>query len=341
MTAPALAVSIPLVTSVIAAVASLGGAAFTVFWGQRIKHEDDEQLERLKSKLLDWQAERNAQRDYRYEAMKRLYTDLQPLLFQLAELCDSAYLHTRGLARTARMGKLGAGPESWVNDPNDDYYLLSTVYRVLVPVAVIDLMRRRLTFVDLTVDQDLAEHYRFARALAGSWNSGHDIASKDPGLEYRADDDDAPSRSAQQPDVYGRQHLYAGEVDAVVSSLVIADPDGRLRPRTYGEFEEEHRKADTRDRVAPAVALFSAFHPRTHPVLWRMLVVNAHLYRAIAQTFGEASGVVAPTQALPPEERSKFDWREPGSAVTEEEAVDRPFRCALAYLNDVLGRPGR
>jgi hypothetical protein len=340
VTAPALAVSIPLVTSVIAAVASLGGAAFTVFWGQRIKHEDDEQLERLKSKLLDWQAERNAQRDYRYEAMKRLYTDLQPLLFQLAELCDSAYLHTRGLARTARMGKLGAGPESWVNDPNDDYYLLSKVYRVLVPVAVVDLMRRRLTFVDLTVDQDLAEHYRFGARSQEAGTAATTLQARTRGWSIGRTTM-TPLRSAQQPDVYGRQHLYAGEVDAVVSSLVVADPDGRLRPRTYGEFEEEHRKADTRDRVAPAVAVFSAFHPRTHPVLWRMLVVNAHLYRAIAQTFGEASGVVAPTQALPPEERSKFDWREPGSAVTEEEAVDRPFRCALAYLNDVLGRPGR
>lgn len=331
-----LAVSIPLVTSVIAAIASLGGAALTIFWGQRVKHEDDEQLERLKSKLLDWQGERNAQRDYRYEAMKRLYTDLQPLLFQLAELCDSAYLHTRGLARTARNGNLGAGPQSWLDDPEDDYYLLSTVYRVLVPVAVVGLMRRRLTFVDLTVDQELAQQYRFARALSGTWNSGFDIAGKDPELHYRPHDPDARALSAESPGVYGLQHLYAGEVDALVSCLVVADPDGRVRPRTYGEFEEAHREAAARDRVAPAVELFTAFHPRTHPVLWRMLVVNAHLYRAIARTFGGAGGVVAPGEALPPEERSKFDWREPGSAESEQEAVENPFRGALAYLNDVL-----
>jgi hypothetical protein len=338
VTAPVLAVSIPLITSVIAAVASLAGAAFTVFWGQRIKHEDDEQLERLKSKLLDWQGERNAQRDYRYEAMKRLYTDLQPLLFQLAELCDSAYLHTRGLARTARNGNLGAGPQSWLDDPEDDYYLLSTVYRVLVPVAVIELMRRRLTFVDLTVDQELAEQYRFARALASTWNSGFDIAGKDPELAYRPHDPHAASLAAEAPGVYGLQHLYAGEVDAVASCLVVADPDGRVRPRTYGEFEEAHRQPAARDRVAPAVELFTAFHPRTHPVLWRMLVVHAHLYRAVARTFGGGGGVVAPAEGLPPEERSKFDWREPGAAESEEEAVEDPFRGALAYLSDVLGR---
>jgi len=333
-----LAVSIPLVVSLIAAAASLGGAAFTAIVGQRIRHRDDEQLERLKSKLVDWQGERNAQRDYRYEAMKRLYTDLQPLLFQLAELCESAYLHTRGLARTARNGNLGAGPESWLDDPEDDYYLLSTVYRVLVPVAVIDLMRRRLTFVDLTVDEELAEQYRFARALASTWNSGFDIAGKDPRLEYRPHDRDAPSLAAEAPGVYGLQHLYAGEVDAVVSCLVVADPDGRVRPRTYGEFEQAHRQPDARDRVAPAVELFTAFHPRTHPVLWRMLVINAHLYRAVARTFGGTGTVVAPAAALPPEERSKFDWREAGAPESEQEAVEDPFRGALAYLKDVLAR---
>jgi hypothetical protein len=303
--------------------------------GQRIKRRNDAQLEELKTALGNEQAERNAQRDYRYDAIKRLYSDLQPLLFQLSELCDSAYLHTRGLARTARDGKLGTGADSWLKDP---YYLLSTVYRVLVPVAVVSLMQRRLTFVDLSVDDELGQQYRFGRALVGTWNSGFDIAGKDPKLEYRPHHPEAAARIARQPDVYGLQHLFAGQVDAAVSCLVVPDPDGRLRHRTYGEFEEEHRKAAARDRVASAVELFSTFHPRTHPVLWRMLVVQALLYRGIARTFGEAVGVVVtPSQALPAEEQSRFDWRDPKAKETEEQAVEIPFRAARHYLDDVLG----
>jgi hypothetical protein len=87
------------------------------------------------------------------------------------------------------------------------------------------------------------------------------------------------------------------------------------------------------------VELFSTFHPRTHPVLWRMLLVQAHLYRGIASTFGEAAGVVVqPSQALSDEERSRFDWRDPKAEETEEQAVEIPFRAARDYLDDVLGR---
>jgi len=144
-----LGISTAVLTSVIAAVASLSGALITALLGQRIKRRNDEHLERLKAELEESQAERKAQRDYRYDAIKRLYTDLQPLLFQLSELCESAYGHTRSLARTARNGNLGTGADSWW--VGNDYYLISTVYRLLVPLAVVELMHRQLTLVDLSV----------------------------------------------------------------------------------------------------------------------------------------------------------------------------------------------
>lgn len=331
-----LGISTPMLTSVIAAGASLAGALITAILGQRIKRGNDERLEQLKAELGEYQAERKAQRDYRYDAIKRLYTDLQPLLFQLSELCDSAYLHTRGLARTARNGNLGAGPDSWWKD---EYFLVSTVYRLLAPVAVLRLMQRRLTFVDLSVDAELVQQYRFARALAATWNSGFDLAAKEPRLEYRPHDRDAAARAAEEPAVYALQHLYAGQLDRAAGCLLVEDSGGHPRHRTYSEFEDDYRDGTASERVAPAVELLSTFHPRTHPVLWRMLVVQSHLHRGISRTFAEDVGVVvAPARALPAEERSKFNWREPGAPETEEEAMIAPFEAAHAYLDDVLGR---
>ena len=328
--------SAAVITSVIAAVASVGAALVSAVLGQRIKRRNDEHLEQLKAQLSESQAERNAQRDYRYDAIKRLYTDLQPLLFQLCELCESSYLHTRGLARTARNGNLGSGEDSWLR--TDEYYRLSTVYRLLVPVAIIQLMHRRLTFVDLSVDDEVRTQYRFARALSGTWNSGFDIAGKAPALEYRPHDPDAAERAHEQPAVYCLQHLYAGQIDQLVGRLLTEDSDGRVRYRTYGEFEEDYRANDrTRALVAPAEALLRTFHPRTHPVLWRMLVVQAHLHRGLTRTFTERRGViVAPTDALSADERALFDWREPEAPESEADAVGAPFEAAHAYLTDVL-----
>ncbi|MDP8942845.1 MAG: hypothetical protein M3N16_01790 [Actinomycetota bacterium] len=327
----ALAASTAVVASIIAAAASICGALITAVLAQRIKRRNDEQLERLKAELSEAKAERDAARDYRYDAIKRLYTDLQPLLFQLSSLCESTYLHTRGLARTARNGGLGTGPDSWLRD---DYFLLSTVYRLLVPAAVVQLIQRRLTLVDLSVDQTLHERYRLARLLVATWNSGFDIAASEPPLEYHPHDRDAELRADAEPAVYGLQHLYAGQVEALTACLVVRDaPDEPLRHRTYGEFEREFREGVAREAVAPAVDLISTLHPRTHPVLWRMLLVQAHVARALA---GAGERGSAEPFGLPDEERAKFDWRERGAAETDEEAVGNPLRGARGYLEHVL-----
>src|SRR3954447_7652784 len=110
--------------ALITAFASLAVASVTALLGGLYKQRNDEKLEELKSRLVAQQKERDAELDYRYDAIKQLYTDLQPLFFQLSELCESAYLHTRGISRAARQGRLGAGPQSWWRG---DYYLRSTV----------------------------------------------------------------------------------------------------------------------------------------------------------------------------------------------------------------------
>jgi hypothetical protein len=326
-----MAASTAVVTSVIAAATSICGALITAILGQRIKRRNDEELERLKAELGEAKAESDAMRDYRYDAVKRLYTDLQPLLFQLSLLCESGYLHTRGLARTARKGGLGAGPESWLRD---DYFRLSTVYRLLVPAAVVELIQRRLTLVDLSVDQTLHERYRLARLVVTTWNSGFDIAASEPVLQYHPHDDDADVRAEAEPAAYGLQHLYAGQVEALTGCLVVRDaPNEPWRHRTYGEFERECREGAAREAVAPALDLITTFHPRTHPVLWRMLLVQSHVYWALA---GAGERGSAEPFGLPDEERAKFDWRERGAAETDEEAVGGPLRGARGYLEHVL-----
>lgn len=327
----ALAASTAVVTSAIAAATSLCGAFITAVLGQRIKRRNDEQLERLRDELSSAKGERDAALDYRYDAIKRLYTDLQPLLFQLSSLCASAYGHTRGLARTARNGWLGTGPESWLRD---DYFLLSTVYRLFVPAAVVELIQRRLTFVDLSVDQTLHKRYQLARLLVATWNSGFDIAASEPVLEYHPHDRDAEARARAEPAAYGLQHLYAGQVEALTACLIVRDaPEEPFRHRTYAEFERQCREDSAREAVGPALALISTFHPRTHPVLWRMLLVQAHVYWALA---GVGERGLADPFDLPEEERAKFDWRERGVAETEEEAVGNPLTGARSYLEHVL-----
>jgi hypothetical protein len=87
------------------------------------------EVERLRADLNEKQAERNALRDYEYEARKRLYHECAPLIFQLLEQAEGVINRVGNLARTASQGKLEPG-RTWLKR---DYYRLSTYYRFLAP----------------------------------------------------------------------------------------------------------------------------------------------------------------------------------------------------------------
>src|ERR1700741_4790112 len=70
-------------------------------------------LERHRSALQDAASARTARRDYEYDARKRLYKEVEPLLFQLFEASEHSYFRVKSLARTCRNGNLGKGPASW------------------------------------------------------------------------------------------------------------------------------------------------------------------------------------------------------------------------------------
>jgi hypothetical protein len=99
-----LAVWVALVT----AIGSLGVAVLNNYTGRR----REQALESLRQKLSGEQAQLNATLDYKYEALKRLYTELQPLLFQLTETCESSYNRIAGLAETPGSRRRGTRTET-------------------------------------------------------------------------------------------------------------------------------------------------------------------------------------------------------------------------------------
>lgn len=82
--------------AIIAAVASLVVALFS--------HFSTRSNQRAIEKLINERLDRDALRDYEYEARKRLYRECGPILFQLAEQAEAMYYRIIGLAGTARQG---------------------------------------------------------------------------------------------------------------------------------------------------------------------------------------------------------------------------------------------
>jgi len=94
----------------IAAVASLVTAILAAF----ISYRTQKRVTALQDKLQESRAERDARRDYEYEAKKRLYAECEPVLFEALELAENARRRIVSLARTAKQGDIKQDGSGWL-----------------------------------------------------------------------------------------------------------------------------------------------------------------------------------------------------------------------------------
>ena len=297
--------SAEIVVPYVTAVAAVGVATVNYL----AKRDTDRRL----AELTERQDETRAQREYEYEARRRLYEKFHPLLFQLVEMSESAYWRIVGLATSARDGRLDADGKSRLR-ADSPAYLPSSVYRLFAPLAVLRLCQNQLTVLDLTVDPEIRKQYIAMKAVYRSWSDGPNLCTTSP----------------------RRQNLGLQHVEKMVEGMLVVDaPGGDARCVTYGEFlaaiRDEHSKAYLpADRI---VNMFVDFHPRTKPMLWRILITQAHLFRFLMDSVGPADQRPAsPAAAIPKDEREIFDWRRVPTEASREESIDEHFRAAEAYL---------
>jgi len=294
------------------------------------QRESAQKLEDLRSTLTEARDEATASRDYRFDALKRLYTELDPLLFQLREQSESALFRIYGLAKTARNGKLtveGTKKDNRLHRGSGSY-LPSTLYRFMAPLATFRLCQERLTAVDLSLDDGFRQQqYLLAKLLYRSWSDGDEIAEIEllnvNSLPYDTDRDDANLAVCSQ------QHLSVQKIERVIEWAMIAR-DGTPRCLTLGEFFTAYESKDDprfHQAIEPLKGVFVSFNPGSRPVLWRLLVVHAYLYAGL-------SGRGFPTGALDSvfddDDRKRLSWT--GRLDVEDSA----FPAARKYLTEQI-----
>jgi hypothetical protein len=293
-------------------------------------------LQKSQAVLTEEQSDKQSRVDYEYEARKRLYHDCEPLVFELLEFSEHAIDRIRGLARTARQGNL----PRWLS--GNEYYMASTLYYLLAPMAVYKLMRRHLTVVDMRLDRNIARHYQSAKRLAWSFPDDFSFAwgLQVCSIEYDPNNSEWQTLRSTEPAKYWRQGLPYGHLDNAVESMLVHEvkSDGNLRIMGFGEFESSLHNAES--RVCKAFTMiqdiFTAFHPATRPVLWRILVAQAHIYASIVE-FHKGVGTDRQLEITPisAKNRERFFWEKTPSDA-DRQKMQEPFIVAEAYLSKYI-----
>jgi hypothetical protein len=299
------------------------------FWSVRLSRATQREIETLKAQLVDESAEKKALRDYQYDARKRLYQECEPLLFQLTEQSEEALRRIENVAKAARSG--GLDKENWLAD--EGYYLQSMLYRLFSPLVFYSLLRRRITSIDLSLDNRIKTYYQLAKTLYNSFSEDYELAGIEPRIEHY-------SRT-----VKGGQGINWGYVSNAVEALIVYDEKlKKERCKSFSEFlaEYKNRQSDLYDKFVPAKELFLNFHPGRKPVLWRVLILQAHLYRFFSTsssshelTQQELDNLIM--KPIPEAERIRLYWL-PIHRLTAEEKqlMNEPFEVAERYLRKYL-----
>jgi hypothetical protein len=233
-------------------------------------------VERLKAKL----SSEAARRDYEYDALKRLYTEFEPVRFQLIEASDNAISLIENLVwRTTHANIAGSVP-------GGSYFRLAMVYHLLLPAACFRILGRRLTLTDLELSRPIHLQYLIAKEVYLSFSRDAEIAGV-AGLAYTPYVHDWWQKRQDNPHRYRRQGLPRGRLDNALDQLIISEGNHE-RPLSFGEFEEKMRlHAESTGNEEPehfssalgaAADFFDDFQIDGRPVLWRLLVVQYLLY---------------------------------------------------------------
>jgi len=343
-----------LLTSCFALLSALYGALLSFVFAKKLKglegrqaqalkeleadlaRKTQSELQRSQAALTEEHSKKQSRLDYEYEARKRLYHECEPLIFELLEFSEIAGNRIRSLARTARQGEL----PNWLSGTG--YYMTSTIYLLFAPVAVYKLMRRRLTIVDLSLDRNIANHYRLAKQLALSFVHDFFVSSRLEGtsLAYDPNNSEWKTLRATHPEKYWRQGLPYGRFDNAVESLIIRDSEqgGTSRVRSFGEFESAFRTAgsEVEEMFSVVQDLFIDFHPARRPVLWRLLVIQAHIHESIVHFHRRSdSDDEITVSSIPEGQRQRYYW---DKALTQDQraAMEEPFKVAEGYFKVLL-----
>lgn len=280
------------------------------------------QLEQLKSGLAEGSAEKSARRAYEFDALKRLYQEVEPLLFQLNEASSFASNRMINMARASRDGEL----QDWLA-PGDGYYVRSTIHSLLVPLGIFQIFRQRLTFLDLSLDARIARQYVLGKALNSSFSRDHEFARNKPEIPYHPNAD-----PPEKPDI--RQGVFAGNLQRAVARMIASDGE-RSHVKSFGELSGEWSdpKSGAKDDLQPVIDIFIGFTPGERPVLWRILMAQLFVYRAIRQRNAELDpeGLLS-SVALSDEELEKFS---PGGDPAQMAAA---LDGGQAFLREALTR---
>jgi len=202
--------------------------------------------------------DRAAEREYMLEAKKRLYYLIGPLKFQLLIACSDAArrIESHGLVAEYKLSL-------------DGYYGISTIYRILRPLAVSELIEQQIAYADFSVDDSSISLLRFKHSATRTLNDDNVIGCH-PNVNWN-----------QQT-----EHLFFDTISEAAHALITVDNNGSKRVIEYYEFKKHFISDHNNNGLNVLAKIIEKFTIKSKPLFWLRLVAFGYNCREYVGTEG-------------------------------------------------------
>ena len=296
--------------------------------------KNNEAIEKLKAELTHENKLKSARVDYEYDARKRLYKEVEPIIFAAHLAAASVRARLLPMVERLRCDDISLdSKKNWF--AIDAYYLRSTAYRIFLPMVFESILSKRISQYDFALEPLIGRKYMALAVFQDIPTGDFDLAQiVERKLPYEPYADVSEKERKAEVAKYKFQGIVRGDVQRFTALMTSTAGENPL-PLEWYQFEQElenEKSALARAFVPIQNTLFN-FHPVTHPVVWRAIIA----YVLLAEFFIEASEFTIEEYDKQAEALgwTKFDFRETPADV-EDAIVRWHFEAARLYVQGRL-----
>jgi len=232
---------------------------------QRLSKEKDQWQAEIRKNVEVYLGEKSAEREYNLEARKRLYAAIGPLKFQLLIACRDV---------AARVTNYAIEHESYSMNMRE-YYGQSTLYRLIRPIAIAELIERQITYADFSVDPTGIDLLRFKRAALTAFTDGDSILHH-PHADWGDE----------------IEHVFSGTFSRLANALIVQDEDiiNKKRSMHFHEFETIINDSHQFRKFSPLSGILNDFSINKKPIFWIRLVCFGYICNEYVEQAGASIG---------------------------------------------------
>ncbi len=219
---------------------------------------------KLKKEVEEYLGEKNADRQYRSDARKRLYSAVGPLRYQLLVACAEY---------TNRIARIGNDKLTY-HMSIAGYFGQSTAYRLVRILAIGELIERQIAYADFSVDPDMRDLLHFKRQ-AYLCMSSHLVCLDHPAANWKRQE----------------QHVYYDVLAIIASEMIVKETNGSERALRFDEFSKISGQDPGFAMIAPIPELISDFTIAGKSILWLRFLAMSELCAGLVAQHGSQLGL--------------------------------------------------